>query len=169
MHRSQVIGDIIEAHGLKNGAEIGVGTGPTTYEILRRFPSLEWLAVDYWPAGYPLHYGGALDAVQQSARRELFMRLMAHHGERLGLIELPSAEAAKEVQDSVLDLVFIDADHSYEGCKADIEAWRPKVRKGGWLMGHDYHQGDFPGVVQAVNELVEGFQVLPDSVWAVQL
>lgn len=49
------------------------------------------------------------------------------------------------------DLVFIDADHSYEAVKADIAAWTPKVRKGGVLAGHDY--GVFEGVTRAVNEI----------------
>jgi predicted O-methyltransferase YrrM len=54
----------------------------------------------------------------------------------------------------MLDFVFIDADHSYEGCKADIEAWFPKVKPGGLLSGHDYDNPDFPefGVKRAVDE-----------------
>lgn len=35
-------------------------------------------------------------------------------------------------------LVFIDGDHSYEGCKGDIEAWEPHVAEGGYLVLHDY-------------------------------
>jgi predicted O-methyltransferase YrrM len=52
------------------------------------------------------------------------------------------------------DFVFLDADHSYEGCKADIAAWAPKIKPGGWLGGHDYENKAFPkfGVTQAVNE-----------------
>lgn len=50
-----------------------------------------------------------------------------------------------------LAAVFVDADHSYESCLKDIKLWRPKVRKGGVLAGHDY-SGTFPGVQKAVNE-----------------
>ena len=52
------------------------------------------------------------------------------------------------------DLVFIDADHSYETTKRDIELWAPKVKPGGILGGHDYNNPDYPqwGVARAVTE-----------------
>ena len=66
-----------------------------------------------------------------------------------------SVEAAKAITDGSLDFVFIDADHSYEGCKADIEAWLPKVKPRGFIGGHDYDNAEFPmfGVKRAVDEL----------------
>jgi cephalosporin hydroxylase len=45
--------------------------------------------------------------------------------------------------------VFIDADHSYAGCKRDIEAWRKVVVAGGIMSGHDYPHEP---VAQAVRE-----------------
>ncbi len=69
-------------------------------------------------------------------------------------LRMPSVEAATLPQMRDLDFVFIDADHSYEGCKADIEAWLPRVRPGGICAGHDYCNF-FPGVMQAVNEREE--------------
>jgi predicted O-methyltransferase YrrM len=68
-----------------------------------------------------------------------------------------STDAAKLDGHVAYDFVFIDADHSYEGCKADIEAWWPLVKKGGWICGHDYANPGFPefGVKQAVDEFVK--------------
>lgn len=62
-------------------------------------------------------------------------------------------EASGLFQDSSLDGVFIDADHSYEAVRQDIQSWLPKVRSGGILAGHDY-TSTFPGVIQAVNEMI---------------
>jgi hypothetical protein len=49
-----------------------------------------------------------------------------------------SVEAAKQFEDGYFDFVYIDSDHSYEGVTEDLEAWYPKVRKGGMIAGHDY-------------------------------
>lgn len=77
--------------------------------------------------------------------------------DRRNIIVMRSTEAADFVDDASLDFAFIDADHSYEGCKADIDAWASKVKPGGWLCGHDYENPDFPkfGVTQAVTEYIQ--------------
>jgi hypothetical protein len=71
-----------------------------------------------------------------------------------------SEEASKQFEDDSLDVVYLDGDHSYKGCAADISYWYPKIRKGGILAGHDYCEGNKAkghvyGVIQAVDELVE--------------
>ena len=53
-----------------------------------------------------------------------------------------SEKAAKLVPNK-LDIVFIDADHSYEAVKEDIQLWYPKIRKGGIICGHDYMEGPY--------------------------
>jgi predicted O-methyltransferase YrrM len=37
-----------------------------------------------------------------------------------------------------LDLVFIDGDHTFEGCLADVQRFVPRVRPGGYFVLHDY-------------------------------
>ena len=56
-----------------------------------------------------------------------------------------------QIKDESLDLVFIDADHSYEAVSNDLPFWWKKVRKGGWLLGDDYNSCH-PGTQRAVNE-----------------
>ena len=52
-------------------------------------------------------------------------------------IVMESALAASIIRDEVADLLFIDADHRYEGIRKDIEIWSSKVKRGGILCGHD--------------------------------
>ncbi len=76
--------------------------------------------------------------------------------DRRTILRMDSKDAARAVPDASLDLAFIDADHSYEGCKSDLEAWYPKVRPGGIFSGHDFENTEFPGfgVTQAVTEFI---------------
>jgi hypothetical protein len=37
-----------------------------------------------------------------------------------------------------IDLLFIDGDHTYDGCKRDVMRFVPQVRAGGYIVLHDY-------------------------------
>ena len=37
-----------------------------------------------------------------------------------------------------VDMIFVDADHSYNGCKGDILAWLPNIKPGGIIAVHDF-------------------------------
>lgn len=37
-----------------------------------------------------------------------------------------------------IDILFIDGDHSIEGCRFDYENYAPHVQPGGWIAFHDY-------------------------------
>ncbi len=74
-----------------------------------------------------------------------------------------------------VDLVYLDGDHSYEGCKRDIELYRDKARV--VLCGDDYTErmeadgkGDTPcfGVIQAVSEMLPGAQHVGPFWWWVR-
>jgi hypothetical protein len=58
--------------------------------------------------------------------------------DRAIMLRASSDKAADMFGDSTLDFVYIDANHSYECVKKDLETWYPKVRSGGFICGHDY-------------------------------
>lgn len=41
-----------------------------------------------------------------------------------------------------VDLLFVDGDHSYEGCTKDLKNWFSKVVKGGHILLHDCYHGN---------------------------
>lgn len=74
-----------------------------------------------------------------------------------------------EYADGSLDAVYLDAVHTYEDTLAAIRRWKPKVRAGGVLCGHDYAAW-FPGVVRAANEAMGTPQrVLADTSWLMRV
>jgi len=73
-----------------------------------------------------------------------------------------STNVLKKFPDNYFDMIYIDGDHSYEGCKADLELAYTKVKPGGWICGHDMGCNLLKcktawcfGVEQAVKEFCE--------------
>jgi predicted O-methyltransferase YrrM len=62
------------------------------------------------------------------------------------------------------DLIFIDGSHNEHNVRQDITIWRPLLKEGGVLAGHDYGNADWPDVTKVVDELFPGVQVV-DSIW----
>jgi Methyltransferase domain len=69
------------------------------------------------------------------------------------IVRMTSLEAAVTLKEMSFDMIFIDGSHNYEAVRADILAWHPLLAEGGLLCGHDY-EGQFPGLVRAVRELL---------------
>lgn len=76
--------------------------------------------------------------------------------DRVQLLISDSVAAAALFADESLAWVHLDARHDYDSVRADIAAWLPKVRRGGWLSGDDYDEWQWPGVVQAVADTLDG-------------
>lgn len=162
--RWHVIAGLCLLNGWRKGAEIGVSQGRFTMYLCATMHDMKMIAVDRWEE-QPSHesegwvgwdHAGSLQRFQQNCAQFFDGRVAIH--------QMDSAEAAIVADDSSLDFVFIDADHSYDSCKRDIEAWYPKVRKGGLVAGHDYNPR-WPGVIKAVDERFDKKAVVHDSVW----
>lgn len=85
-----------------------------------------------------------------------------------------SYELVDNFKDNSFDFIYIDADHSYDSVKKDIQLYLPKLKKGGIMAGHDYHDYPienvnnlpFPGVKKAINEeLGKPDRTFWDSSW----
>jgi predicted O-methyltransferase YrrM len=144
---------LVKGSGWTRGAELGVDKGILFGMLLKAVPGLQLIGVDVFPDRVRSHR--AFEYEQQFAPNAQ-------------LIVGETADAAQLVVDGSLDFVFIDADHSYEAVRKDIDAWRSKVRAGGWIGGHDYNR-KFPGVVRAVDFVFGARNVitLPGSIWSV--
>ena len=129
------------------GAEVGVWQGKMSEQLLRLLPNLRLYLVDRWcapPAGDSyIGSGSKISAMGQDAHTRAYQLTLQHvapYAERARVMQMTTLEAAARLaeQGKRFDFVFIDADHSYAGVRADLIAWRPLVRAGGWPCGHDY-------------------------------
>lgn len=62
-----------------------------------------------------------------------------------------SAEAGRLWNRGPVDVLLVDADHSYEGTVANVEAWWPHLRDGARIIFHD-DNAIHPGVQRAISE-----------------
>lgn len=141
------------------GAEIGVFAGDMSAALLRANPALHLDMIDSWEGHGGAYMGDSGDwhaKLSQHAQDEFQRKALertAFASDRRMVVRSRSSDAAACLTVDY-DFVFLDADHSYEGVRADIAAWAPKIKPGGWLGGHDYENPNFPkfGVTRAVNE-----------------
>lgn len=154
-------------------AEVGVFAGEATVQFMRS-PKVKFIVcVDNWKGGYDPE-DWASNADMDVARFAFNQRVWAEpawNSARYSIFEGTSFQAAMACRPASLDMVYLDANHSYKHIHQDIWAWVPAVKPGGWVAGHDYNRAAFPGVVEAVEELVAKMGhllVFPDTSWAVR-
>lgn len=143
--------------------EIGSFMGRSTRALAENTRGLVW-AVDTWAGSDEEEHRKLLEGKSKDWLYQEFLRNMEGL-ENFTALRMPSLAAADffTARGTQFDMVFIDADHSYAGVKADILAWRPLVKPGGILCGHDFHTGA-PGVVQAVQEIFPVVRAF-ESIW----
>ncbi len=134
---------------LKVGAEIGIAGGNHIIHLLEhtnleKIYGVDPLIFESWNVpfeieDFDLHYKSVCQSLDP-------------YGERVEIIRKTSVDGSKDFENKSLDFVFIDAIHEYKECLEDITVWEPKVKSGGYIMGHDWDHPNFPGVESAVRE-----------------
>lgn len=136
------------AHFVELGSYKGRSSAYMAVEIANSNKDIKFDCIDVW---LPNLMYGDLDFV--TFKRNMLHLVMYHNP-----IKMEITAASKFYEDNSLDMVFIDADHSYEAVKNDIATWLPKVKKdGGMLAGHDITHEP---VQTAVMEMFGGFNTI---------
>lgn len=151
-------------------AEIGCYAGESTRVWVDSGQVRLLLAVDPWRGDYAQD-DGVWHSPHDWERVYQTFAAWAVTQPAVTTLRLPSLAAAELVAPGCLDLVYIDGNHAYAAVYADITAWRPKLKPGGWLAGHDWSTA-YPGVARAVYDhgLTErGVALFADTSWLVQV
>lgn len=114
--------------------EFGINTGRTAKALLREVPSIEkYVGVDVLPG-----YTTAMQ-VQHKEVPSIAGELVKGD-KRVTLIVTPRGSHDLEPEQlPMCDAVFIDGDHSRSGVEKDTHLARSRLRRGGILVWHDYH------------------------------
>lgn len=147
----------LEKYNIQSICEVGVFESQNFRRMLEGNPQII-VGVDAWiEDGNPGHNDSLFTQEQKDWQCEYFKSLMMTNPS-IRMYRQYSDEAAKNFPDEYFDLIYIDADHSYEGVMKDLEAWWPKVKKGRFFTGDDYCHRHAPisgltfGVVEAVDD-----------------
>jgi len=129
--------------------ELGTYKGRSLAAMMLTNPQARAWAVDWFGDMSHRGYQGSTEAEMRANLAKLGLT-------PAGIISATTTEAAGRFTETV-DLLHIDAGHSYEECRDDLTRWVPKVNPGGALCVHDYGKArkaglDRPEVQQAVDE-----------------
>jgi hypothetical protein len=171
--RSDVLIDFIKTKKMKRIAEIGVWKSGLCKSILKSECKNildEYWAIDSWrPEEQGWKKYREIPLSDWESLHKYACGLMLYFPQ-LKIIRTDSKIATSIFGKEYFDLVFIDADHSYDAVKQDIDLWFPLVKKKGLLTGHDYGSRRHQGVKFAVDEIFrDKVQVFDDLVWCVEI
>jgi len=133
--------------------EIGCYSGESTELFIRTGLIKSLYCVDAWEGGFdPKDPASFTD---MKLVEKTFDERIAQFDIDFHKFKMKSDDAVSQFEDKFFDLIYIDANHSYEFVKKDIINYFPKVKDDGFIAGHDY-RGDMPWVQvkPAVDELL---------------
>lgn len=122
------------AAGRECAVEVGVYEGVTSAAMAGALsPTGTLYLVDPYTLGARLERWLGLSFTSHVARRSV-----RPWRQRVRFVRATSLEASRFLDlHRPADLVFVDADHSYEAVRDDLRAWAPKLAPGGVLAFHD--------------------------------
>ena len=128
--------EFFKENGFSVGVEIGVYRGEYT-ELLAK-SGMKIYGVDPWLAydGYPYHGTDEEQPAHNKNYEETKKRLVPYTN--VTLIRKTSMDALKDFEDESIDFCYIDGNHSFRYVADDMCEWIKKIKKGGFLCGHDY-------------------------------
>lgn len=152
-------------------AEIGVGLGDSTEQILKSLKPKAFYALDtFGLEKAPIIWGKDSKTLFSGLTHEQFYCNRFSQEIREGTVKIRkglSWDRLVDFENSYFDFIFIDAGHDYSSVKRDAFLASQKIKDQGYIMFNDYimfdHLAQFPyGVIPVVNEMCvnEGFEMI---------
>lgn len=93
--------------------------------------------------GFPRLYWTFMKNVYESGLSDMITRLVQQIAQAAQILSSRGVKA---------DLIYVDGDHSYEGCKRDLKDWTPILAEEGVFLCDDYR---WEGAGRAIDEYAE--------------
>jgi hypothetical protein len=130
--------DLLNKLNLTNkGVELGSFKGDFAKNITSKWMGKLYM-IDVWRPLSDEEYDDISNHKNHIDAYSIAMNNIKGFEEKTFMLRMDGSEGAKLFADESLDFVYIDANHTYESVKEDIDTWYRKVKKGGLVMGHDY-------------------------------
>lgn len=119
--------------------ELGVASATFAQEVCFRRKDIRYLGIDRWS-----------DHHNESEMHRAYTRLS--NFPFANICRNSFDEAAKTFSEDSCDAVYIDGyAHTGQDAGRTLDLWWPKVKRGGFLCGHDYDLKKWPNTFKAVN------------------
>lgn len=137
---------------------IAVEAGVAEGRLSRNF--IEWgieklYLIDIWETVPFIKGCGSFEQSWHDSNFESVMKLKNEYPEKVEMLKGFSYKMADKIEDESCGLIYIDGDHSYEGARADIDSFWPKLVKGGIMCFHDA-ANDAYGIKNALHDFTKG-------------
>lgn len=162
-NRKEITRFLNEHYNQGIGCEVGVLRGEFSEHLLNNWNCKKLYLVDCWE-----EHSNDYDETfhDHDSNFSIMSKRLQHLKDRIEICRGYSDKVVENFQDNMFDFIYIDANHSYEGCTKDLELYWPKLKEGGILMGDDYHLKDIEtlnfnnnivtfGVTKAVQEFTK--------------
>lgn len=145
--------------------EVGSFAGNSTEIFLQYIPYV--ICVDPWESNFddndiisnPSQYN--MEEVYQQFKKYIIDK----HKWNVLTLKCTSMAAVTTIENESIDFAYIDGNHQARFVREDIQLWMPKVRKGGFLGGHDYNSKRYPHIKDIVDSQFPNIQTFKDSSW----
>ena len=131
--------------------EIGSFVGDSSEVFAKRCKTIH--CIDPWENGYdddhdPSSYKWPMSQIEKQFDElcKKYPNIIKH--------KMTGTKGADLFESESVDFIYIDGNHTYEAVKEDVLTWLPKLKKPGYIAGHDYQHKWAPGVKPAVLETV---------------
>jgi hypothetical protein len=146
--------DYIENHTRKNFSdfvmvEIGSFVGDSSEVFAKRCKTIH--CIDPWLNGYDDNDTSSYKWPMSQIEKQFdelcrkYPNIIKH--------KMTSVKGADLFENESIDFIYIDGKHTKEAAKEDALTWLPKLKKPGYIAGHDFENKCSPGVKLAITEV----------------